>query len=174
MRVMLLQGPPSPFARELGAALMARGHHVTRVMLSFGDWLYGRGDGAVLWRGRFAEWEGWVEARMRAEGITHLVYYADRQPHHVAAQRAARRLGLRCVSYENGYLRPDWIVLEEGGQGAFSHFPDDLATVRHLAAGLPQGFETLIQPAKSLLLSQEEAGAMRDAAVAEWQAALAQ
>ena len=137
MRVMLLQGPPSPFARELGAALMARGHHVTRVMLSFGDWLYGRGDGAVLWRGRFAEWEGWVETRMRAEGITHLVYYADRQPHHVAAQRAARRLGLCCVSYENGYLRPDWIVLEEGGQGAFSHFPDDLATVKRLAAGLP-------------------------------------
>jgi thiamine transport system substrate-binding protein len=43
-----------------------------------------------------------------------------------------------------------------------------------LAAGLPQGFETLIQPAKSLLFSQEEAGALRDAAVAEWQAALAQ
>ena len=43
-----------------------------------------------------------------------------------------------------------------------------------LAAGLPQGFETLIQPEKSLLLSQEEAGALRDAAVAEWQAALAQ
>jgi thiamine transport system substrate-binding protein len=43
-----------------------------------------------------------------------------------------------------------------------------------LAAGLPQGFETLTQPAKSLLLSQEEAGALRDAAVAEWQAALAQ
>lgn len=43
-----------------------------------------------------------------------------------------------------------------------------------LAEGLPQGFETLIQPEKSLLFSQEEAGAMRDAAVAEWQAALAQ
>lgn len=138
MRVMLLQGPPSPFARELGAALAARGHHVTRVLLSFGDWLFGRGAGAVLWRGRFEEWEAWVEARMRAEGITHLVYYADRQPHHVAAQRAARRLGVCCVSYENGYLRPDWILVEEGGQGAFSHFPADLALVKRLAAGLPE------------------------------------
>ena len=137
MRVMLLQGPPSPFARELGAELVARGHHVTRVLLSFGDWLFGRGDGAILWRGRFADWEGWVEARMRAEGITHLVYYADRQPHHVIAQRVARRLGLSCVSYENGYLRPDWIVVEEGGQGAFSHFPADLALVKRLAADLP-------------------------------------
>ena len=138
MRVMLLQGPPSPFARELGEALAARGHHVTRVLLSFGDWLYGRGRGALLWRGAFDEWEGWVEARMRAEAITHLVYYADRQPHHVAAQRAARRLGVRCVSSENGYLRPDWIVLEEGGQGAFSHFPADLALVKRWAVGLPE------------------------------------
>lgn len=75
---------------------------------------------------------------MQAEAITHLVYYADRQPHHVAAQRAARRLGVRCVSYENGYLRPDWVVLEEGGQGAFSHFPTDLALVKRLATGLPE------------------------------------
>lgn len=42
-----------------------------------------------------------------------------------------------------------------------------------LTAGLPKGFETLVQPEKSLLLSQDEAGALRDAAVAEWQAALA-
>ncbi len=40
------------------------------------------------------------------------------------------------------------------------------------AAGLPEGFGTLIQPAKSLLLSSDEAGALREAAVAEWQAAL--
>lgn len=43
-----------------------------------------------------------------------------------------------------------------------------------LAAGLPKGFETLIQPEKSLLLSQDEAGALREAAVSEWQAALAE
>ncbi|MBE0552689.1 MAG: thiamine ABC transporter substrate binding subunit [Rhodobacteraceae bacterium] len=41
------------------------------------------------------------------------------------------------------------------------------------AAGLPAGFETLIQPAQSLLMSSDAAGAARDAAVAEWQAALA-
>jgi thiamine transport system substrate-binding protein len=39
-------------------------------------------------------------------------------------------------------------------------------------AGLPKGFETLITPEKSLLLSSDEAGGLRDAAVAEWQAAL--
>ena len=41
------------------------------------------------------------------------------------------------------------------------------------AAGLPKGFETLIQPGKSLLMTGPEAAAIRDAALAEWQAALA-
>ena len=40
------------------------------------------------------------------------------------------------------------------------------------AAGLPKGFETLIRPQKSLLMTGAEAAAVRDAALAEWQAAL--
>ncbi len=40
------------------------------------------------------------------------------------------------------------------------------------ATGLPEGFGTLIQPAKTLFLTPDEVGAIRDQAVAEWQAAL--
>ncbi len=40
------------------------------------------------------------------------------------------------------------------------------------AAGLPAGFETLIQPGKSLLLSATDAGAGRAQAIEEWQTAL--
>lgn len=40
------------------------------------------------------------------------------------------------------------------------------------AAGLPKGFETLIQPTKALLLSAEEAQASRSKALEEWQTAL--
>ena len=42
------------------------------------------------------------------------------------------------------------------------------------AEGLPKGFETLIQPGKSLLYTAAEAQAARGPAVAEWQAALGQ
>ena len=41
-----------------------------------------------------------------------------------------------------------------------------------LAAGLPEGFSTLIQPEKSLLLGADAAQAARDGALAEWRAAL--
>jgi thiamine transport system substrate-binding protein len=40
------------------------------------------------------------------------------------------------------------------------------------AAGLPEGFETLEQPSKSLLVPAIEAEALRDVALAEWLAAL--
>ncbi|QAX31529.1 thiamine ABC transporter substrate binding subunit [Leisingera sp. NJS204] len=42
------------------------------------------------------------------------------------------------------------------------------------AAGLPEGFETLIAPGKSLLLSETEAAEVRDAALGEWLDALSQ
>ncbi|MCK0097080.1 thiamine ABC transporter substrate binding subunit [Yoonia sp. F2084L] len=42
------------------------------------------------------------------------------------------------------------------------------------AGGLPEGFETLVTPAKSLLLSPEDAAAKRDAALDEWRTALSQ
>lgn len=42
------------------------------------------------------------------------------------------------------------------------------------AAGLPDGFETLIVPEKSLFLEPDEAAAVRDQALAEWLGALSQ
>jgi thiamine transport system substrate-binding protein len=42
------------------------------------------------------------------------------------------------------------------------------------ADGLPKGFETLAQPTKSLLLSEDEAAAVRDTALDEWLNALSQ
>lgn len=41
-------------------------------------------------------------------------------------------------------------------------------------AGLPKGYETLLTPAKPILLPEAEVSALRDAALAEWRAALAQ
>lgn len=137
MRVMFLQGHPSPFSRDLGLALSARGHGVFRVNLCFGDWLFWHGPECRSYRGSLAGWGAWIEARMREDGITHLVYFADRHPYHVAAQRAARRLGVICLSYEFGYLRPDWILVEEGGQSAFSHLPDDPEAILKMATDLP-------------------------------------
>jgi capsular polysaccharide export protein len=135
--VLFLQGPPSPFARELGAKLASRDVPVYRINLCIGDWLYWHDARAQSYRGGLAGWEAFLTDVVTRNGITDIVYFADRFPYHRVAQKVARLLGIRAISYEYGYLRPDWIIVERGGQSAQSHVPDDLARFRAVAAGLP-------------------------------------
>lgn len=137
LRLLFLQGHPSFLARDLGQAMAARGHFVRRVNLCVGDWFFWHGSGCRSYRGSLANWAVWLEAAILRDQITHIIYFADRTPYHVIAQQVARRLGVIAVSHEFGYLRPDWICVEEGGQSAFSHFPDRLEVISDLARPLP-------------------------------------
>ena len=74
---LFLQGPISPFFRELGAALAARGHAVHRINLSLGDRLFWHDARAEDYRGRPAEWPAHVAQRLRAWGITDLVLLGE-------------------------------------------------------------------------------------------------
>ncbi len=137
IRVLCLQGPPSPFARELGAELTARGAEVLRINLCIGDWIYWHGPGTLNYRGSLANWESYLERLLVERGITDIVYFADQVPYHRIARRVAERLGIRGVSYEHGYLRPDWIVVEPGGQSAYSHLSEDPEQFKAVAKTLP-------------------------------------
>lgn len=137
MKVLFLQGHPSFFSRDLGRELARRGHVVRHVTLNVGDWLFWRGAGAIHYRGSLHDWESWLERLAVTEGIELLIYFADRHPYHVVAQRVAWRHGITPLSYEFGYLRPDWITVELGGQSVHSHFPNRLEVIRAQAATLP-------------------------------------
>lgn len=137
MNLLFLQGHPSYFARDLGRSLQARGHSVRHVTLNPGEWLFWPGEGSIPYRGSLTDWEAWLDRLITAHSITHLVYFADRHPYHVAAQRVALQRGITPVSYEFGYLRPDWITVERGGQSVYSHFPNRLDVIRAQAANLP-------------------------------------
>ena len=136
VRALFLQGPPSPFARELGDALEARGAFVRRINLCIGDWIWWHDRRAVSYRGSLKAWEAYLDDFVARHAITDIVYFADRFPYHRAAQRVARQRGLNAVAYEYGYLRPDWIVCEPFGQSGYSHLPCDLALIRDAAQGL--------------------------------------
>lgn len=136
--LLFLMGPSSPFWRELADGFEASGHKVVKVCFSVGDWLYWRRRGAVHYRGRLSRWRGFLERLVAQHDITDILYYADRQPYHVVAGEVAKEHGIRTVSVENGYLRPDWISVERGGMGAHSHFPNDPELIRALAVGLPE------------------------------------
>lgn len=141
--LLFLLGPSSVFWRELAAAFEAEGMRVVKVCLSPGDWLYWFRR-AIHYRGRPSRWGAFLEQLIAREGITDILYYADRQPYHVIAADIARAHGIRTVALENGYLRPDWITVERGGMGVHSHFPDDPSRIRALASDLPDPDLTIV------------------------------
>jgi capsular polysaccharide export protein len=135
-RILLLQGPPTAFFTVLERAFEHAGVPVSRVLLHAGDRLKAKGRG-IPFRDRPDAFDGFLEALMMREGITDVVYFADRLPYHRIAARVAGRLGATPYAVENGYLRPDWLTLEPGGMGAFSRFPVDRAAIERIAHGAP-------------------------------------
>lgn len=133
-RVLLLQGPPTRFFSVLGSAFAARGIPVQRVLFNGGDALRDRG---IPFRGRLDEFGPFLDRLIEAEGITDVLYFADRLPYHRIAERVATLRGVTPYAVENGYIRPDWITLEPGGMGAYSRFPTDRDAVLAIADGAP-------------------------------------
>ncbi|WP_118138199.1 capsule biosynthesis protein [Oceanicella sp. SM1341] len=134
---LFLQGPPGLFWARLGDALKARGHAVRRINLNTADWLSWPRRGAHNYRGSFAGWEGWLADYLEREGVTDILYYADRLPYHVVALAEAKKRGIRVHAIEFGYLRPDWLTMEPEAMGRHSTIPSDPAEIRRLAEGRP-------------------------------------
>jgi capsular polysaccharide export protein len=128
--ILFLQGPPSGFWRQLGDACAARGARVLRVNLCLADRLFWRRRGATDYRGTLRAWPRWLRDYIRREGVTDIVYYADRLPYHRLAAAVARVEGVAVHAVEFGYLRPDWLTLEPVAGGAWSRFPADPAGLR--------------------------------------------
>lgn len=133
---LFLQGPPSSYARRLARELEHNGYRALRINLCAGDAVCWLGRSAVSYRGSLDDWADYLEAFIRREGVTDIIYYADRVPYHRIAAALARKLGIRAITYEFGYLRPDWLTLEYNGMSAHSHFPNDPETIKSLAEGL--------------------------------------
>ncbi|NWG45596.1 MAG: hypothetical protein HXY25_03500, partial [Alphaproteobacteria bacterium] len=125
---LLIQGPFGPFFRRLATALEAHGATVTKIHLNGCDvWDWGLRPGAVRYTGTPEGWSAWIAATLASRGVTDLVVYGDCQAYHRAAIEMARRSGVRVHVFEQGYLRPHWITLEEEGVNAYSRLPRDPA-----------------------------------------------
>ncbi|MGE5271126.1 MAG: capsule biosynthesis protein [Thiohalocapsa sp.] len=133
---LFLQGPISNFFDRLGRALIARGHHVHRINLHFGDRLFWRLP-AANYRGRLEDFRAFVAAEIERHQVTHLILHGDRRPYHLVAAEEARARGIPVIATDLGYVRPDWITLEHDGLTTYSRFPHDPAAIRALASGFP-------------------------------------
>lgn len=118
--VLLLQGPVGPFFRRLAEDLEHLGLTVHKVNLNGGDALFYRRAGAISFTGSLDTWPGFVEGLLTELAIDQIYLFGDGRKYHLMARDIAKRRGVRVFVFEEGYLRPDYITLEEEGVNGFS------------------------------------------------------
>ncbi len=117
---LFLQGVASPFFAELGKALLAQGHRVLKINFCGGDWFYSRALNALNYRGDIEGLAGYLGAIVAQHAINDMVLFGDTRPVHLDAIKLAGMLNINIHVFEEGYLRPGWITLEQGGVNAHS------------------------------------------------------
>ena len=135
--VMLLQGLMGPFFRKLGKGLIARGHKVFKVNFNGGDRAYWRLPNGIDYRGTLADWPDAFAGLLTKHQITDVILFGDCRDHHMGAVEICRARNVAIWVFEEGYIRPDWVTLENGGVNGHSLLPRDPEWYRARAADLP-------------------------------------
>ncbi len=133
---LFLQGPPGPFFFRLAKRLGELGFGIRRINLNAGD-AYDWPAPATSYRGRRRRWALFIDGFMADHAITDLVLFGDCRPMHMAAHQMAKLRGIRVHVFEEGYVRPDWVTLEEDGVNGRSLLPRDPAWYLAAARRLP-------------------------------------
>ena len=124
-----------PFFRHFANELQAQQIDVLKVNFNAGDAWYFRGPETLDYRGGLDQLPQYLEALIRERGIDGIFLFGDGRPIHRAAIEVARKLQVRVFVFEEGYLRPEWITLEEGGVNGHSSLPSDPAFYMHQPPG---------------------------------------
>ncbi|MDX2479667.1 MAG: hypothetical protein QNK24_04945, partial [Desulfuromusa sp.] len=122
---LFLQGPHGPFFKELGGRLRDSGARVLRVNFNGGDWIDWNSADAISYTGSQYDWPAYVSDLLQRHRITDLVVFGDCRSLHSIAIEQSRAFGIKVYAFEEGYIRPDWITLEEGGVNGYSRFCSD-------------------------------------------------
>jgi capsular polysaccharide export protein len=143
---LIILGPFGHFTSALAASLRGMGATCSRVLLNGGD-LYDWGfKDALVYRGDLTGFDAWLSDAVAREQITDVIVYGDAHPYCVAAKGVAAALGLSLWVMEQGYFRPFWVTLEQGGVNGNSSLPRDPAYYLRAAATLAEPIDTWLPP----------------------------
>ncbi len=121
--IVLLQGPLGPFFADLSNALGGLGTVTHRICFNRGDHHFAKADHVVKFEESAAEWPTWLENYLVDQQIDAVCCYGDCRSYHAQAKIVCDQLGVCFVALEEGYVRPGFVTLEQGGNNANSPFP---------------------------------------------------
>lgn len=134
---LFLQGMPCDFFKCVGNELEERGHKVSRINLSFADWLFWHDGRAINFRGKRSDWPEFLKKFLQKHSVTDIVLLGEQRKYHKEAVALAQLSGVRIMATDFGYFRPDWITLEPNGMGGESRMPKDAAGIVAQTRNLP-------------------------------------
>lgn len=118
--VILLQGPVGPFFKYLGKGLRANGFRTLKINFNMGDVLYTHGSGTLLFRDTPERWKAWFTEFLRGNRPKCIILFGDQRIYHRHAIAACNDNKIDVWCMEEGYIRPDYVTFERGGNNAAS------------------------------------------------------
>jgi capsular polysaccharide export protein len=118
--IILLQGPVSGFFGALAREMGALGFPALKVDFNFGDRVCDRCHDRVSYRGDMESLSAWYHALFRKRRPRAVVVFGDQRPVHRVARAVCAKANIPFYSFEEGYIRPDYVTLEVGGANALS------------------------------------------------------
>ena len=136
-RTLLLQGPMGPFFERLAAMLRAQGQAVWKVNFNGGDDKFFTGPGIIRFQAPMAAWPHRIRELLAEMNIDAVVLFGQSRHLHAQAIAAAQEAGISVYVFEEGYIRPDYVTLEQGGVNAESSLPTHADFYRQLEIETP-------------------------------------
>lgn len=131
--VLLLQGPMGPFFAKFANRLSQKNNRIIKVNFNAGDEFFWKRTQDELpckvlpfsYRGALEDWVHFLEGLIRGYGVTRVYLHGDCRKYHILAIEKARKMGVKVFVFEEGYVRPNYVTLEEGGVNGFSSIPQE-------------------------------------------------
>lgn len=117
---LFLQGVATPFFKELSAAIRKEGHRTCRVNFCGGDHLFAGKSDTWRYNKPLTELSTWLADKHRQHHFSDAILFGDTRPVHKEAIKFLRDQNIRIYVFEEGYLRPHWITLEQEGVNGYS------------------------------------------------------
>ncbi|MBB3149749.1 capsular polysaccharide export protein [Phyllobacterium trifolii] len=133
-RIVLLQGPVGPFFKDLQKYLNDRGFDAWRVRFNAGDRFFSNGHRNLDFAGDIKTWQTWFETFLKTSQAEFVILFGCEREIHRTASEIAKRAQIKVISLEEGYIRPGFVTVEDGGNNRMSP----------LAGSLPP--ETFVAP----------------------------
>ncbi len=122
--VLLLQGPVGPFFKWFAQDLESNGFNVFKINFNGGDRFHYPLNQAYDFTGYFSDWESYLVDFLANHNIGRIYLFGDCRSYHKVAKKIAKEKNVRLFVFEEGYIRPNFITLEEAGVNGHSSLID--------------------------------------------------